>query len=499
MRHFTARGPGARLCLDTMPTIPWLEALAALYALWIVGASLTVLTQRRSPTATLAWIFAFVALPVVSGIYYVFFGPRRLKRRKVRYFSARKALAEEVRSYLRGSCCQVRPPLSPEAAALAGVADRLGQGGPTTATAVDILEDGDECLAVLERDIAAARDHVHCEYYIWEPDRVGARIRDALAAAARRGVQVRVLFDALGSPDADRAFWEPLAAAGGTVLAFNPVRLSVASLNFANFRTHRKIVVVDGAIGFVGGNNLHEAMSREFSGERAWRDVQARIAGEPVRRLQRLVLENWLYSGGAVTPDLETVKRYFPAATATQGQPVQVVASGPDDEHAPLHAFFLAAIAGARTRAWIQTPYLIPDEALESALRVAVLRGVDVQVIVPREGDSRIVSAASRTYCEALARAGVRVFEYGPPMLHAKTMVIDDTVAVVGTANMDNRSFRLNFEVAAAFYARPVIEELARRFAEDRGRSADFRRRRREGSRLAALLESLARLSSPVL
>jgi cardiolipin synthase len=130
---------------------------------------------------------------------------------------------------------------------------------------------------------------------------------------------------------------------------------------------------------------------------------------------------------------------------------------------------------------------------------VAVLRGVDVQVIVPREGDSRLVSAASRTYCESLARAGVRVFEYGPPMLHAKTMVIDDTVAVVGTANLDNRSFRLNFEVAAAFYAGDVVRELARRFEEDRGRSADFRRRRREGSRLGALLESLARLSSPVL
>lgn len=478
-----------------MPPLPWLEVLAALYVVWVVGASLTLLTQRRSPTATLAWIFAFAALPVVSGIYYVVFGPRRLKRRRLRYGSARAALAGEVRTYLRDSCCQVPPPLSPDAAAVAGVIERLGQGGPTTATSVDILADGDACLDALERDIAQARDHVHAEYYIWEPDRVGRRIRDALAAAARRGVQVRVLFDALGSPDADRAFWEPLVAAGGRALAFNPVRLSVASLNFANFRTHRKIVVVDGAIGFVGGNNLHEAVS----GERAWRDVHARIVGEPVRRLQRLVLENWIYSGGEVKGDLEAVRRFFPPAAVAQGQPVQVVASGPDDEDAPLHAFFLAALASARARAWIQTPYLIPDESLESALRVAVLRGVDVQVIVPREGDSRLVSAASRTYCEALVRAGVRVFEYGPAMLHAKTMVIDDTVAVVGTANMDNRSFRLNFEVAAAFYGGAVIAELAQRFELDRARSADFRRRRREGSRLAALLESLARLSSPVL
>jgi len=482
-----------------MPTLPWTEILAALYLAWVAGASLTVLTQRRSPTATLAWLLAFVALPVVSGLYYVVFGPRRMRRKKLRYGTARKSLAAEVAHYLRGSCCRTPPALAPEAAAVAGVIRRLGQGGPTFATHVDILEDGDACVAAIERAIGEARHHVHCEYYIWEPDRVGTRIRDALAAAARRGVQVRALHDALGSSDAGDAFWEPLVAAGGAVRAFNPVRLSIASFNFANFRTHRKIVVVDGAIGFMGGNNLHDAVSAAAFGDEAWRDVHARIEGEPVRRLQRLVLEDWLYAGGALAGDLESVKRFFPPAEVATGQPVQVLASGPDDEDAPIHAFFLAALATARTRAWIQTPYLIPDEPLESALRVAVLRGVDVQVIVPRKGDSRLVSAASRTYCEALSRAGVRILEFGPPMLHAKTMVIDDTVAVVGTANMDNRSFRLNFEVAAAFYDPAVIARLARRFEDDRARASDFRRRRREGSRVAALLESLARLSSPVL
>ena len=482
-----------------MPTLPWFDIAALLYLAWVVVASATLLAQRRSPTATLAWLFAFVALPVASGIYYVVFGPRRLRRRKLRYGTARTSLAREVTHYLRSSCCATQPVLSPEAAALAGVIARLGQGGPTHATAVDILEGGDACVEAIGQAIAAARHHVHCEYYIWEPDRVGTRVRDALAAAARRGVEVRVLYDALGSRDSAGAFWEPLEAAGGKVRAFNPVRLSIASLNFANFRTHRKIVVVDGVTGFMGGNNLHEAASAEIAGAAAWRDVHVRIAGEPVRRLQRLVLEAWVYAGGDVAVDLEAVRRFFPPADATEGQPVQVLASGPDDDDAPIHAFFLAALSTARTRAWIQTPYLVPDEPLESALRVAVLRGVDVQVIVPRQGDSRVVSAASRTYCEALSRAGVRVHEYGPPMLHAKTMVIDDTVAVVGTANLDNRSFRLNFEVACAFYDAGVIDRLATPFGEDRATSTDFRKRRREGSRVAAMLESLARLSSPVL
>jgi cardiolipin synthase len=174
------------------------------------------------------------------------------------------------------------------------------------------------------------------------------------------------------------------------------------------------------------------------------------------------------------------------------------VASGPDDETAPLHAFFLAALSSARSRVWIETPYLIPDEPLETALRIAELRGIDVEVIVPKEGDSRLVTAASHTYCESLVKAGIRIYEYGPPMLHAKTVVVDETVAVIGTANLDNRSFRLNFEIAAAFYDAAVVERLANRFEEDRSQSNPFPLRRR-GPRLTQLLESVARLTSPVL
>jgi cardiolipin synthase len=193
------------------------------------------------------------------------------------------------------------------------------------------------------------------------------------------------------------------------------------------------------------------------------------------------------------------VPSYFPPAQPCDpGVPVQILASGPDDETAPLHAFFLAALSTARKRAWIETPYLIPDEPLEAALRVAELRGVDVQVIVPRHGDSKLVTAASHTYCESLVKAGIHIFEYGPPMLHAKTMVVDETVAVVGTANLDNRSFRLNFEVAAAFYDREVVAHLSRRFEEDRAACKPFPLRRR-GPRLTQLLESVARLTSPVL
>jgi cardiolipin synthase len=443
-------------------------------------------------------MFAFIALPVVSGLYYMVFGPRRLQRRRRRYGIVRGRLAGGTKTHHDKVPVAFRPKLAPDAAGLAAVARRLGQGEPTFASRVKLLDNGDEKIEALEQAILGAKHHVHMEYYIWEPDKVGTHFRDLLTAAAGRGLQVRVLYDAVGSPHATGAFWKPLVEAGGEVRIFNRLHLSLASLHFANFRTHRKITICDGNVGFLGGINLHDPASSTRSGKDAWRDAHARIDGEPVWRLQQLFLENWTYSKGKFNPKDADVPKYFPVSTQEgKGLPVQVIASGPDDENAPLHAFFLAAMSTARERIWIETPYLIPDEPLETAMRIAELRGVDVQVIVPKEGDSRLVTMASHTYCESLGKAGIEVYEYGPPMLHAKTMVIDNTVAVVGTANMDNRSFRLNFEVAAAFYDPSVIAQLAKRFAVDRAACKPFSRKR--SAKLQAFLESVARLTSPVL
>lgn len=479
-----------------MIEIPWVPVLVIVYVAWLVGAILSILSSRRSPASTLSWIFAFVALPVVSGLYYLVFGPRRLKRRRQRYGLARRSVAGGASTYLRGSALAM-PELSPELRALVTVGERLGQGGARCASAVKLLSDGDSCFGALEEAITAARHHVHLEYYIWEPDRVGTHVRDLLVEARRRGVEVRALYDAMGSPRVNDAFWAPLREAGGEVRPFNPFRFSPKGLNLANFRTHRKIVVCDGSVGFLGGMNLHDPESKVGSGDGAWRDEHVRIEGEPVRRLQRLFFESWAFTEGTVPLDAGTVSRYFPAPRGG-GPAVQILASGPDDETAPILAFYLAALSTARRRVYIETPYLVPDEALESALFVAHLRGVDVQIVVPKEGDSKLVTAASRTYCQALVRAGISVFEYGPPMLHAKTMVVDDSVAVVGTANLDNRSFRLNFEVVAVLYDPDAVRELTGRFEADRAVARPFPPRRR-GERLTAFLESVARLTSPVL
>ena len=474
--------------------IPWFEIFIGSYLLWVLAACATLLMERRSPTATLAWIFAFIAIPVVSGFYYILFGPRRLQRKRRRYGVARGS----VRGGFMREAGTSRLELPRDAVGLAAVARRLDQGEPTFASAVKLLDDGDQCMQALEAKILESTHHVHMEYYIWEPDHVGTRFRDILAEVAKRGVEVRILHDDLGSPNLDDAFWAPLRDAGGEVLIFNQVRFRLTRWHLGNFRTHRKIAICDGLAGFLGGINLHDPATPARSGKNAWRDQHCRVDGEPTHRLQQLFLENWFYSGGTLKLNAEASPKYFPPARVGKGIPMQIIASGPDDLNAPMHAYFLAALSTARERVLIQTPYLIPDEPLETALRIADLRGVDVQVIVPKQGDSRIVTAASRTYCESLSKAGIKVFEYGPPMLHAKTMVIDETVGVIGTANLDNRSFRLNFEVCAAFYDKGVIARLAKRFEDDREACKPFSPRKRS-EKLTALLESIARLTSPVL
>jgi cardiolipin synthase len=474
-------------------TLPWFEIFVVSYFMWVLVACASLLMERRSPTATLAWIFAFIAIPVFSGVYYMMFGPRRMVRRRRRYGVARGSISRKLGQAEEGPA---RPALAPDAQGLAQVGRRLDQGEPTFASAVHLLDDGDETMKALEEAILASQHHVHLEYYIWEPDRVGTHFRDLLAGAARRGVEVRILYDAMGSPHLKAAFWQPVREAGGEVVEFNPVNF--LRITFGNFRTHRKIAICDGVTGLLGGINLHDPASATGSGSHAWRDQHVRIDGEPVHRIQRLFLENWNYSGGAFKITAANSAKYFPPCRIGKGVPVQILSSGPDDNNAPMHAFFLAAFSTARERILIETPYLIPDEPLESALRIADLRGVDVQVIVPKEGDSRLVTAASHTYCESMRKAGIKIFEYGPPMLHAKTMVIDQTVAIIGTANLDNRSFRLNFEVAAAFYDKAVIERMARRFEEDRAASRQFPAKRRS-EMLTAVFESVARLTSPIL
>ena len=465
--------------------------------LWVSGLCVWIVMERRSPQATLAWIFALAWLPYVGIVVYLLVGPRRLTRKRRRYALARSRVVHTTSDL---SAMRVaghsRTSLDPAVRQFADLGHRANASPPVRTDRLDILLDGDACFDSLEDAIGRARHHVHLEYYIWKSDRIGRRFRDLLCQKANEGVHVLLLLDAFGSASLGRRFLRPLVEAGGRIGWFNQISFSRFRPGLINFRTHRKIVICDGRVGFTGGVNICDEQSACASGKAAWRDTQVCLEGPAVRWLQRVFLDDWYFATGSAPSHAD----YFPSDDADASGPwVQIVTSGPDCDQYTIHKLTFAAIAAARHRVLLTTPYFVPDEPILTAIVTAAMRGVDVRVLVPKRTDSLLVTAAARSYFDDLLRAGVHVYEFGPSMIHAKTLVVDD-IAFVGTANMDNRSFRLNFEVMTAIYDAASAEALAEAFA------ADVQLADRYTGRLAKrtpfyerLGQSTARLFSPLL
>ncbi len=499
------RAAGSSL-LQAWQAIPG-EFWFTLYVLWTVGAIVFIIQQRRPPTATLAWTIALLTLPFIGAAVYFFFGPRRLKRRRLR-----RGLAKTVAARLNPGRQNEMPATLADRhwlTSLARVGSSQGDAMPRPSQSVRVLADGDATYAAIEDAMRAARRQIHLEYYIFEPDDIGRRWRDQLAERARAGIAVRVLIDAIGSKSCDDAFWEPVVAAGGEIRLFNPPRLLRLKAGMLNFRTHRKIVVIDGLHAFTGGINVSAGNSGLSSGGTAWRDTHLEIRGAPALDLQVVFLEDWLYAGGGQPRLMQRdrmlidtpadIDSWFPEAPPGNGPWVQIIDSGPDEDTPDIHRFFFTAITSARRRLWITTPYFVPDEPIMTALATASARGVDVRILVPQTGDSKLVTAAASTCADEACEQGVLVHEYQPRMIHAKTMVVDDELSIVGTANMDNRSFRLNFEVIAAVYDREVTAELAAQFEADLASAKPVGAGTRSSGFIPRLLANGARLFAPLL
>jgi len=479
--------------VSTLVDLLWIIAPAAEVA-WVVAMAVYLVLQRRSAHATLAWIMAMVFLPLVGLFVYLLLGPRRYDKHK-----ARRGIALE-----RVNRATVVDPAAPhDRSPAADYLIRLCEGAvglESLARSADVTTyfDGDSAFAAIERDIGGARHHVHLEYYIWSPDRLGTRLRDLLCRRAREGVEVRVLVDGVGSFSAGSRFWRPLREAGGQVVVFNPISPLNLRRRMANFRTHRKIAVIDGTVGFTGGMNVSEHHVAELSGDAAWRDSHLRLRGPAVKGLQMVFLADWHYAHGETPQGPPYIPE--PGGCPPGAQLVQVVPSGPDENRDAIQKLFFSSIAGASDRVLLTTPYFVPDETMVRSLETAALRGADVRVLVPRGGDIRLVAAAARSYYPELLEQGVRIFEYGPAVLHAKTLVVDDDLAVVGTANVDNRSFRLNFEVVVAVYQRSVCNELARVFDRDLARAEEITLEMTAAEPFSRRLSAAtARLLSPLL
>jgi cardiolipin synthase A/B len=467
--------------------------LAALAVVWVSIAAVVILLQRRSAAATIAWLFALVFLPGVGLIIYRLLGPLRLKRKQLRRRVNRRLIDDAL------SAMQTIQAHSSEDLQIARLPIGMREAPPLHADAVDLYTDGASAYAALFAAVGDARHHVHLEYYILEPDRIGTRLRDLLVEKARAGVIVRLIVDSAGSSHLGNKFLRPLRDAGAEVAWFNPMSLRWIRTRRVDFRSHRKIVVCDGTVGFTGGMNVADYHTAEL-GPRFWRDTHVRLEGPVVLTLQRIFIEDWLF----VTEKLpsETAALFpMPDPSAGPGRHiVQIVASGPDHAAMTIHLTYFTAITRATARVWLTTPYFVPDEAFVVALQTAALRGVDVRLLLPARGDSRLIDLAARSYVPELLTAGVRVFEYLPRFVHAKTIVLDDDIAIIGTANLDNRSFRLNFELTALLYDRGVTAKLAAAFETDLTESREI-----DAATLAnvgivrRLGEAGARLLSPIL
>ncbi|HEY5937344.1 MAG TPA: cardiolipin synthase, partial [Kofleriaceae bacterium] len=463
--------------------------LTVLAFTWVIVAAVVILLQRRSAAATIAWLLVLAFLPIIGLIIYRLIGPMRLERKRVRRRLGRVAVEE-----VTGAMVRMRE-LAAEDVQIALVPISMGEAPPLHAGSVAIYLDGVSKYAAILAAIAAAQHHVHLEYYIWEPDQIGTRLRDLLIEKARAGVKVRMLVDGTGSSGLTRRWCRPLRDAGVEIARFNPV--SLRWTRRADFRSHRKIIVCDGRVGFTGGMNITDAHSAELSPAEYLRDTHLRLEGAAVWPLQRIFLEDWHFA----TEQLPvTGPEIFPSPGDGRKHLVQIVASGPDRDQMSIHRTFFTAFTRATSRLWVTTPYFVPDESTLTALCTAAQRRLDVRLVIPRRSDSRLVDLAARSYIPELVASGVQVYEYLPRFIHAKTIVIDDDLAVVGTANLDNRSFRLNFEVVALLFDRGINAELATAFETDLRESRriepaeldrkSFRRR---------LGEASARLLSPLL
>ena len=464
--------------------------------LYLALAVAWVILEKRQPSSTMAWLLVLIFMPFVGMLFYLYFGRQR-RRRRVRLRTQAVARVApgldsvaggHERQHLLDGVDDVHQPLL-------RLAHRLGTSPLVPGNRVELFFDGGDKHAALFEAIRSAEHFVHLEYYILQPDGTGLQLRELLIERARAGVEVRLLVDGVGSLSLGEAFFSGLREAGARAERFHPIVLAPWR-NRINYRNHRKIAVIDGDCGFVGGMNIGDEYRHGTDSSPAWRDTHLCVRGPAVRWLERVFAEDWHDQ----TSEILAEPRFFPEPAPQGDERVQILASGPEDELSAIHHIYFTAITSARERVRITTPYFVPDPPLLLALRTAALRGVDVQLMLPGRSDLVLVTWAGRSYFEELLEAGVQIHEYQPRVLHAKVLTVDGHCATVGSANMDIRSFQLNYEVTAFVYGSQRAVELDHQFEIDRGESRPVRLEQWEDRPLRQrFAEATARVLSPLL
>ena len=472
-----------------------MSVISIVYWLWrliVIGAIVHVLLDNRMQAKTMAWALVIYFIPIFGVVAYIFFG---VNRRKDRYISRRSLDQLTKRSMLE--FVEQRDLQIPEEHKTV-IAQFVNQSFslPYNNNKVNLLCDGYRFFPSLLRDIASATSHIHIDIYIFEDDALGRLVSDALIAKAQQGVEVRVVYDDVGSWMTKNRFFERMRVAGIEIEPFMPVRFPRFTSK-ANYRNHRKIIVIDGRVGYIGGMNLALRYVKG-RGSQPWRDTMVRIEGRGVYSLQRAFLIDWYF----VDRTMLSAKKYYPTfADEPNSLVVQTVTSAPVSDYPSIMQGYVRIIMAAKKYIYIQTPYYLPTTPVQQALQMAAQSGVDVRILVPLKSDAHITEWASRSYLREAVEAGIRVSFYKAGFLHSKVMVCDDSVATCGSTNVDFRSFENNFEANMFFYQEEVAREMKQMFLTDEQQAVLLtdvpgRMKRRFIVRLG---ESLARLFSPLL
>ncbi len=469
--------------------------------IFVVLFSVLIVLKNKNPVKTLSFLFVLAILPFLGILIYYFFGQDYRKHK----------IFEKKYIFDNASLKKWRKKFSLDQEERADFKDEFGEGifkiykllrhnekaVLTFDNNVDILVNGEEKYKRLKQDLAAAQDHIHMEYFVFLDDEQGQEIIEILCKKAKEDVHVKLIYDDVGSSISSKSK-RLLTDSGVEHYPFLPVLFS-NSTSKINYRNHRKIVVIDGRTGYLGGINIDKKYNNTFQNDRYWRDTHIRIQGAAVGALQSSFFLSWNF---VAKRNIDLEENHFPKSKPEIGDPiaVQIVASGPDTDWENIMEAMFTAINTARKRIYITTPYLIPNSQILTALTTASRSGVDVQIIIPRKSDSWAAQYATDSYIEQLAHSGIRIFRYGKGFIHAKTIVIDDQFSSVGTANLDYRSFALNFEINALIYNERINQQMTELFKMDLGESeeVDYERWKQRGI-TRKLQESFSRLWAPLL
>lgn len=463
----------------------------------LVAAS--VLRRRKEPASMMAWIFAIITLPVFGMALYFAMGAERVRgkarRRRKRLQRLRERFETLTRTRVEDAVRETESRMPADLAEVTRLGRRLTALPVSAGNAVEVFNEANATYAALERAIAAARHHIHMLYYIWQPDQTGTHFRDLLIARARDGVKCRVLLDAVGCLALRKRFTQPLVDAGVELAFFLPLRPTRRRWS-PHLRNHRKIVVIDGVDAFVGSQNIGDEYRGRLQKLSPWYDTHLHVRGPAALFLQETFVNDWHFTTRHEIAD----DALFPVPPRPGDSLVQILPTGPDQDAPAFTQILFAAAASARTSIRVETAYFVPDPAFLAALQHACYRGVRVQVVIPTRTDAPIVLWAGRSFYAELIDAGVEVYEYDAAVLHSKIVTVDDRWCLVGSANMDVRSFRLNFEITALMFDARVTQELATWI------DGHFAAARRIGPREVwqaplgrQVLEGAARLCSPLL